>query len=172
MRRSERGARIFTLHLAVGCVTLEQVHQDRMTTPPCGVPRARGTNVVPHRLHQLITSGNMQHTAFDVATILDQGCMALLCAEVYIGKGSSENYSRQRAHGDMVMAKTQAKKDPSGEDRTLSYKEYRKALFQLHVELVRLQEWVIQTGSKICRIRRHPAQILARSQPRGTDPPS
>ena len=121
---------------------------------------------------RLTTSRRLQHTAFDVATILDQGCMALLCAEVYIGKGSSENYSRQRAHGDMVMAKTQAKKDPSGEDRTLSYKEYRKALFQLHVELVRLQEWVIQTGSKICRIRRHPAQILARSQPRGTDPPS
>jgi polyphosphate kinase 2 len=76
--------------------------------------------------------------------------MALLHAETYIGKGSSENYSGQRAHGDMVMAKTQAKKDPSGEDKTLSYKEYRKALFQLHVELVRLQEWVIQTGSKIC----------------------
>jgi polyphosphate kinase len=48
------------------------------------------------------------------------------------------------------MAKTEAKKDRSAQDRTLSYKEYRKALFQLHVELVKLQEWVVQTGSKVC----------------------
>ncbi|NML30553.1 polyphosphate kinase 2 [Paraburkholderia antibiotica] len=36
------------------------------------------------------------------------------------------------------------------ENGTLSYKAYRKALFQLHVELVKLQEWVVQTGSKVC----------------------
>ena len=48
------------------------------------------------------------------------------------------------------MAKSEAKKDRSLEDTTLSYKEYRKALFRLHVELVKLQEWVVQTGSKVC----------------------
>ena len=34
--------------------------------------------------------------------------------------------------------------------KELSGKEYRKALLPLHVELVRLQEWVVQTGAKIC----------------------
>lgn len=48
------------------------------------------------------------------------------------------------------MAKTEAKKVPAAERKSLSYKEYRQALFQLHVELVKLQEWVVQTGSKIC----------------------
>jgi polyphosphate kinase 2 len=50
----------------------------------------------------------------------------------------------------MGMAKIQEKKDPSAQGKPLSYKEYRKALFHLHVELVKLQEWVVQTGSKIC----------------------
>jgi polyphosphate kinase 2 len=48
------------------------------------------------------------------------------------------------------MTKSKAKKDQSLEDSSLSYKEYRKALFSLHVELVKLQEWVVQTGSKVC----------------------
>ncbi len=37
----------------------------------------------------------------------------------------------------------------SGEDR-LSRKEYEKELARLHVELVKLQEWVVQTGTKVC----------------------
>jgi polyphosphate kinase 2 len=32
----------------------------------------------------------------------------------------------------------------------MSFKQYRKALFPLHVELVKLQEWVVQTGAKVC----------------------
>src|ERR1700760_2354298 len=32
----------------------------------------------------------------------------------------------------------------------LSNKEYEKELGHLHVELVKLQEWVVQTGAKIC----------------------
>ncbi|PRY08524.1 polyphosphate kinase 2 [Paraburkholderia sp. BL25I1N1] len=48
------------------------------------------------------------------------------------------------------MAKTRGKEVPSAEGNALSYKEYRKALFDLHVELVKLQQWVVQTGSKIC----------------------
>jgi len=37
-----------------------------------------------------------------------------------------------------------------GDQRDISFKEYRKALFPLHVELVKLQEWVVQTGAKVC----------------------
>jgi polyphosphate kinase len=48
------------------------------------------------------------------------------------------------------MAKTEAKKDRSLEGKSLSCKEYRKELCQLHVELVKLQEWVVQSGSKVC----------------------
>jgi polyphosphate kinase 2 len=38
----------------------------------------------------------------------------------------------------------------SPEEGSMSYKEYRKALNPLHVELVKLQEWVVQTGRKVC----------------------
>jgi polyphosphate kinase len=48
------------------------------------------------------------------------------------------------------MAKKESNKDRSPEGKSLSYKEYRRALSQLHVELVKLQEWVVQTGSKVC----------------------
>lgn len=46
------------------------------------------------------------------------------------------------------MAKT--KKDSSVEENSLSDKDYDKALVSLHVELVKLQEWVVQTGQKVC----------------------
>jgi polyphosphate kinase 2 len=36
------------------------------------------------------------------------------------------------------------------ESKKLSNKEYLKELFHLHVELVKLQEWVLATGCKIC----------------------
>ncbi|EEA04677.1 protein of unknown function DUF344 [Burkholderia sp. H160] len=48
------------------------------------------------------------------------------------------------------MARTKSEDEQPEEHRSLSYKEYRKALFDLHVELVKLQQWVVQTGSKIC----------------------
>ncbi|MGA7814672.1 polyphosphate kinase 2 [Caballeronia sp.] len=48
------------------------------------------------------------------------------------------------------MAKTEARNDRSLENKPLSYKEYRKELCQLHVELVKLQEWVVQAGGKVC----------------------
>ena len=38
----------------------------------------------------------------------------------------------------------------SAQPKPLSNKEYQRELFQLHVELVKLQEWVQQTGAKIC----------------------
>ncbi|MBN3789478.1 polyphosphate kinase 2 [Burkholderia sp. Ac-20353] len=37
-----------------------------------------------------------------------------------------------------------------GRRKSMSGKEYRQALFPLQVELVRLQEWVVQTGAKVC----------------------
>ncbi|KJK22654.1 polyphosphate kinase [Burkholderiaceae bacterium 16] len=38
------------------------------------------------------------------------------------------------------------------EDGKLSNKEYLKALARLHVELVKLQEWILATGCKLCII--------------------
>src|ERR1700742_4912372 len=37
-----------------------------------------------------------------------------------------------------------------GESGKLSNKEYEKELTRLHAELVKLQEWAVQTGAKIC----------------------
>lgn len=51
------------------------------------------------------------------------------------------------------------KKDKNDKDKTapdaaesgaLSNKEYEKELARLHVELVKLQEWVVHTGAKVC----------------------
>ncbi|RZI42623.1 polyphosphate kinase 2 [Herbaspirillum sp. HC18] len=50
------------------------------------------------------------------------------------------------------MAKQKKKKIASSPDagKNLSYKAYSKELYDLHVELVKLQEWVVQTGAKVC----------------------
>jgi len=53
----------------------------------------------------------------------------------------------------MPKGKEKARLGPSdsGEhEKSMSFKEYRKALLPLHVELVSLQEWVVQTGAKVC----------------------
>jgi polyphosphate kinase 2 len=54
------------------------------------------------------------------------------------------------------MAKRK-KKEKKGEQlqetqktQKMSNNQYSKELFRLHVELVKLQEWVVQTGSKVC----------------------
>src|SRR5687768_12620479 len=39
---------------------------------------------------------------------------------------------------------------PSDADEKLKRKDYERALTKLHVELVKLQEWVKSTGAKIC----------------------
>jgi polyphosphate kinase 2 len=41
-------------------------------------------------------------------------------------------------------------KDAKADDGKLKRKDYDKALEKLHVELVRLQEWVQKTGAKVC----------------------
>lgn len=47
------------------------------------------------------------------------------------------------------MSKKRGKEEsPKGD--TLSYKDYSKALLPLHVELVKLQEWVVQKRKKVC----------------------
>ncbi len=58
------------------------------------------------------------------------------------GKGKGDN---KRKHDD-----AHEKPDASDDGKSMSSKDYRKALFPLHVELVRLQDWVVRTGAKIC----------------------
>jgi polyphosphate kinase 2 len=51
----------------------------------------------------------------------------------------------------MAKQKNKASKSSNlGESKSMSFKQYSKELCKLHVELVKLQEWVVQTGSKIC----------------------
>jgi polyphosphate kinase 2 len=50
----------------------------------------------------------------------------------------------------MVMDKKGTKADcPTDQDKP-SRKEYERELERLHIELVKLQEWVVQTGAKVC----------------------
>jgi polyphosphate kinase 2 len=53
----------------------------------------------------------------------------------------------------MADKKTEAKteaKESADAPGPLSAKAYEKELARLHVELVKLQEWVVQTGAKVC----------------------
>lgn len=47
--------------------------------------------------------------------------------------------------------KAKLEQTDSGEHKkSMSSKEYRQALLPLHVELVKMQEWVVRTGAKVC----------------------
>jgi polyphosphate kinase 2 len=46
--------------------------------------------------------------------------------------------------------KPAGKKQTAGPGKKLKNKEYRRELTRLHVELVKLQEWVKSTGAKVC----------------------
>ena len=48
------------------------------------------------------------------------------------------------------MSKSARKKTPQAQPEKLGGKAYEKALKQLHVELVKLQEWVVAKGLKVC----------------------
>ncbi|WP_367393258.1 polyphosphate kinase 2 [Pseudomonas sp. X4] len=48
------------------------------------------------------------------------------------------------------MSKSSRKKDLKDQPEKLGGKAYEKALKQLHVELVKLQEWVVAKGLKVC----------------------
>src|SRR5437764_3458229 len=54
----------------------------------------------------------------------------------------------------MVKKKAAAKKSspPQDEATELSNKEYARAVKELHVELVKLQQWVVHKGLKVCII--------------------
>src|ERR1700754_3128810 len=71
-------------------------------------------------------------------------------------KASKESAKETRKAIIGQMVKEGAKADGvhaangEGESGKLSNKEYEKELARLHAELVKLQEWVVQTGAKIC----------------------
>ena len=48
------------------------------------------------------------------------------------------------------MSKSSRKRDPKDQPEKLGGKAYEKELKQLHVELVKLQEWVVAKGLKVC----------------------
>src|SRR5262245_63967209 len=55
--------------------------------------------------------------------------------------------------GETTMARTGKRSDDGGKDNgkgKLKGKQYAKALAKLHVELVKMQEWVKEKGIKIC----------------------
>jgi polyphosphate kinase 2 len=49
-----------------------------------------------------------------------------------------------------MNARKKAEKDKKPAPARLSAKEYDRELERLHVELVKLQEWVVRTGAKVC----------------------
>ena len=48
------------------------------------------------------------------------------------------------------MAHERKKHDKDGKPKPLETKDYDRALKKLHVELVRLQQWVVHKGLKVC----------------------
>src|SRR6201995_5448214 len=66
----------------------------------------------------------------------------------------SAKETRKAIIGRMVKEGAQADSvgaaNGAGESGKLSKKAYEKELARLHAELVKLQEWVVQTGAKIC----------------------
>ena len=57
-----------------------------------------------------------------------------------------------KSNGDKTKAASSVAKKHKGDEAKdkLSEKEYRKELGRLHVELVKLQEWVVNKGVKVC----------------------
>jgi polyphosphate kinase 2 len=50
----------------------------------------------------------------------------------------------------MSMGATQKARGKAGETQSLTRKEYEKELERLHVELVKVQQWVVHKGLKVC----------------------
>ena len=61
-----------------------------------------------------------------------------------------EGEGGESAKRDASGAKQPAKKVPEAGPQSLSGKDYDKELKKLHVELVKLQEWVKHKGLKVC----------------------
>ena len=70
-------------------------------------------------------------------------------------KKAKKHKSRSEARGadDAAVAQVgpeQPAGEGSGETKPMSGKDYDKALKKLHIELVKLQEWVLHKGLKVC----------------------
>ncbi len=68
------------------------------------------------------------------------------------GKGEDKPAKRAKSTGAVVPARATRKgvKPVAAKAEKLSGKDYEKALRDLHVELVKLQEWVKHAGLKVC----------------------
>jgi len=66
------------------------------------------------------------------------------------GGGKSRKAARKTADAASPQRATSARGKPETPPEPLSNKEYAKAMRGLHVELVRLQEWVKHAGLKVC----------------------
>ncbi|HEY2863379.1 MAG TPA: polyphosphate kinase 2 [Casimicrobiaceae bacterium] len=58
--------------------------------------------------------------------------------------------SQAKKRGRTKVGKSRASAHPAASREPLSTKEYERALKQLHVELVKLQLWVVHKGLKVC----------------------
>ncbi|WP_291296447.1 polyphosphate kinase 2 [Elioraea sp.] len=67
------------------------------------------------------------------------------------GNGKAQAQGAVEA-GSAVVAADAGNASPSKADGKLSRKTYERALAELHVELVKLQQWVQHTGAKVCVI--------------------
>ena len=57
---------------------------------------------------------------------------------------------KSKATKTKAAAKTAAKRAPSAANEKLKRKDYDKELARLHAELVKLQEWIVHKGLKVC----------------------
>jgi polyphosphate kinase len=67
--------------------------------------------------------------------------------EMTMGK-KRDGHKGKHGNGDSVGAKAKDGTSTPGEE--LGNKDYERALKQLHVELVKLQQWVVHKGLKVC----------------------
>jgi polyphosphate kinase 2 len=58
--------------------------------------------------------------------------------------------SRSKKHGRAKAGKSRAAAGSAASREPLSGKEYERALKKLHVELVKLQQWIVHKGLKVC----------------------
>ena len=67
-------------------------------------------------------------------------------------KRKKDSDAAAKATDKAITLEKRKLRDPSNHEDKLSNKEYERELKKLHVELVKLQEWVKQKGLKVCVI--------------------
>ncbi len=65
---------------------------------------------------------------------------------------AKQKQKQKEKEKEKEKAKDHEPPESGAQAKSMSSKEYSKALYPLHVELVKLQEWVVQTGAKVCII--------------------